>query len=296
MKLTDTDLVLIDAMNLLWRAAHTTGELGFETENGWKSTGAVYGFLASADALLRQTGRVDVIVVWEGSRGDRRAILPEYKADRDEPDEKLARFIELVISQAKMLRGILKHTSWGQLRAPNWEADDAMVTAAAAARRAGLRVLVYSNDADLLQALDDGVAIYKATTKKDGVPLWTVERLRDEWGVAPWQVPHVKALAGDKSDCYKGAQGIGDVWACKLIAEHGTIEGVIEAARKGELTPAKSKAVVEGAEYVRKCLQVAQLRSGVKTRLKWGEPDEAKLNRIFYSLRFGSISARRFVQ
>lgn len=296
MNITDTDLVLVDAMNLLWRTAHTSGELGFETDEGWKSTGAVYGFLRSMDALLRQTKRPDVVVVWEGSRGDRRAILPEYKANRDEPDEELARTIELVISQAKMLRGILKHTSWGQLRAPNWEADDAIVTATATARRIGLNVLVYSNDADLLQALDDGVAVYRATSKKNNVPLWTVERLVEEWGVDPWQVPHVKALAGDKSDCYTGAAGIGDVWARKLVALYNTVEGVIEAAKAGKLTPAKGKAVVEGADYIRKCYRVAELRSGVKTKLKWGEPDEDKLNRIFYTLRFGSLTARRFVK
>ena len=50
------------------------------------------------------------------------------------------------------------------------------------------------------------------------------------YGIAPAQVPDFIALRGDPSDGLPGAKGVGEKTAADLLREHGSLEGVLEAA------------------------------------------------------------------
>ena len=71
------------------------------------------------------------------------------------------------------------------------------------------------------------------------VNVYTPERVELRYGVRPDQVPDFIGLKGDTSDNIPGVPGIGDKTAGQLIAQYGSLEGVIEHA--DELSPARRK-------------------------------------------------------
>ena len=50
------------------------------------------------------------------------------------------------------------------------------------------------------------------------------------YGIPPELVPDFIALRGDPSDGIPGARGVGDKTAAELLREHGSLEGVLDAA------------------------------------------------------------------
>ena len=80
--------------------------------------------------------------------------------------------------------------------------------------------------------------------------VYTPERVEARYGVRPDQVPDFIGLKGDSSDNIPGVPGIGDKTAGQLIGQYGSLEAVIEHA--AELSPARSRAIVENAEQARR--------------------------------------------
>lgn len=292
----DAHALIVDGRNVLWRNCAANSQLGFNGPDGWQMTGGIYGFFESVMSVLwKLEDDVDIWVAWEGEGGRerRRSVIPEYKVRKPDPNrEKMS---EQVWAQEEILKEILPLTSWGQVVAPGWEADDAMGTMVAAYHRNHMNSLILSNDADLLQTIRGGtqgwVRVFKAGADEPE-PIWDDNRLMSEWGVSPRQVIDVKALAGDASDNYSGAKGIGEVWARKIISEYGTVEKAIEYAEKNnELLGSKSKAekVLLSADYVRLCRDVAEIRTNVKVVLTEGQPEPGELRERFKELRFASL-------
>ncbi len=163
-----------------------------------------------------------------GDRGTFRSQLyPEYKATRSEPPEDLFPQVDRCL---KALEAIGVPT----IGAEGFEADDCIATLVTALRRAhpDLRIRIISKDKDLKQLLtNDHVEIYDIHTDE----LTTQAKLREEIGIEPAQVIDMLALMGDTVDNVPGVEGVGPKTAAKLIAEHGTLEGVLNAARAGKI-------------------------------------------------------------
>lgn len=306
--IADADYILIDAQNTLWRAAYAGSGLGNRGPDGtWTPTGALYGFLESVLAVAHRAPHAEVVIVWEGSREGRTAIDPGYKAHRDEPDDAKKELIKIMAKQAGFLREVLRRSAWTQAKAAGWEADDAMATLAAAAFKAGLKTVIYTNDGDLLQCLreSDPEDIDASTawvrqfittkTKGDGPKgfVWTAPRLLAERGLAPWQVPHMKALAGDASDGYKGVPGIGETTATQWLRGRKSCADVIADARIGLIKGAKATALLDNLDAVRTCLDLATVRDNLAVRLQDGEADEPRLASLLKGLRFHSLCNAR---
>lgn len=307
--LLETDVLIVDGANTLWRACYANAGLGYQTEAGFQPTGGVYGFFESVISVLSKCDTEsppDVWIVWEGarSRAVRRAVLPTYK--RRAPDPKREKLAKLVGVQASILRSCLGFTSFSQATADGWEGDDAMATIAARCRLNGLNATIYSGDADLLQTLRDSassdqppfdadlgwIAQYKPTTKEGVDPFWTAARIRSEWGFEPELVADVKAIGGDSSDGYKGVPGIGEVWARRIVAAHGGVEKIVRAAEAGEVAGSAKKAesILENREALEACYQIALVNESVPIDIVAGTADNAELKRIFARLRFHSIN------
>lgn len=297
-KLDEADVLIVDGANLLWRSSYSNAGLGYQTEAGFQPTGGVFGFFESLLSVMKELPTdLDVFITWEGrrSRSSRRAVVPTYK--KREPDEKRERLAKLVGVQASILRGCLRWTAFHQVSSPSWEGDDVMATIAESSKATGLNSLIYSSDADMLQCCDDSEGIgwvrqWKPTTKKGVNPIWTAQRIRDEWGFDPSLVADMKAIAGDPSDCYKGAPGIGDVWAKRIISEHGPLSGVIEAAAAGAVagSTAKAATIIEHRGVIEDCLTIARVNRRCPVELTLGESNSAELRRAFARLRFHSIN------
>lgn len=129
------------------------------------------------------------IWVWDGAdHNDRRKkIYPAYKAKR-EP------IAEDHLSQIRLFRQVLTHTSATQFEVGGWEADDVIATLARRYAARGCSVVCHTSDLDYLQL--------------EANPLINIDGIRTR-EVSPRWIPLYKALKGDSSDNIKGVPGFG---------------------------------------------------------------------------------------
>ena len=234
------DHILIDGRHMLYRVASTHRALGIETFDGTIPTGAIYGFIKTTLGVYEQHAAegCQIVIAWEGGYTHRRQLFEGYKRNRtkrrDDPDHK--EFILTLNDQEQVLKSLMARMGWGQAWAKHYEADDVMATLA---RQLDGNIAIYTGDHDLHQCVNERVHVItpvRVAHRKDGAreKIWDVSAVRDHWKVAPSRIPEVKALAGDASDCIPGAQGIGEVWARKLLTAY-TLDKLMAASHGGEL-------------------------------------------------------------
>ena len=88
----------------------------------------------------------------------------------------------------------------------------------------------------------------------------TRRSVRERYGVEPTQVADLIALRGDPSDGLPGAPGIGAKTAAQMLSSHGSLDGVLAAARAGELRPRLASALIEDEAQLRDFLSIATLQ------------------------------------
>jgi DNA polymerase-1 len=111
------------------------------------------------------------------------------------------------------------------------EADDLLGTYARLEAEAGGEALLLTGDRDMFQcASDDVTVLYVRTGGKSGAEAVGPEEVRERYGIGPELVPDFIALRGDPSDGIPGAKGVGEKTAADLLREHGSLEGVLDAA------------------------------------------------------------------
>lgn len=167
-------------------------------------------FLACAvDEDWRPSWRVDLISSYKTHRLDLPAT-PEL-------DQQLPTLFEL-----------LRKSGLAVVGAPGYEAED--VIGALAPRCVG-RVEIVSGDRDLFQLVRDDrvVVLYPRRGVSD---LITVDEsyIEEKYGIPGRAYGDFALLRGDTSDGLPGVAGIGEKTASALIAKHGSVEKVIEAA------------------------------------------------------------------
>jgi len=186
------------------------------------------------------------------------------------------------------------------LEAEGFEADDLIGTLAHRARAKGLSVRLVTADKDLFQLVGDGISIlnpHKTETGKSGGYLLMDEKVIErEFGVPPRQVVDVLALMGDTSDNIPGVPGIGEKGAKDLIRKYGSVEAVIEAAKKeDEITRAAYRSGLrEHPELALFSKELATIRTDAPIDLDlddvWTEaPDRDVLKKVFELLAFGML-------
>jgi DNA polymerase-1 len=211
--------ILVDAYNLLHRAIHTAsvvlvdlpGPNGQTLRNMDVGGALQFVRLVLSHVENRATARPFVCVCWEGGeRRIRRERWPHYQTKRPAPSEALR-------LQEEVARSVLARVGVSQASAPGWEADDVIGTLAG--RLAPRTVGIVSSDHDLHQLVSERVHVLDANTRNGKLPdgIWTLDLVREHWGVEPRRIPEVKALAGDTSDGIPGATGIGEKGARGLM-------------------------------------------------------------------------------
>lgn len=306
--ISEADVILVDGMNALWRAIHAqSAGLGVKGAKGWQQTGGVYGFLEAVLSVAYKAPYAQIFICWEGSKANRRRVVEGYKVrvTKDKDKEQMEVLFIAIAKQKKLLSEILPHTSMIEAHSPKWEADDVMATLAASSRRRGLNAVIYSTDEDMFQCLfesdpepDNSEAWVRQFAKKktDSVSVWTAKRLLDEKGVHPWQVPHMKGLSGDSSDCYSGVPGVGEKTAAGWLGEHETIEEVILACHEGKVKGKRAVDVIEHCDHALKCFGIAVTRQNVPVVMSSPKPDKDQLREALTELRMHSIAIPRVLK
>src|SRR5205823_10297980 len=115
---------------------------------------------------------------------------------------------------------------------PNTEADDLMgCYAIAACKRAGMQVVLATNDKDLYQLVGPCVKVYTTAkadlpSPKDAFALLGEEQVTAKWDVPPGLIGDVLALTGDSVDNIPGV-GMGRKSAAALIREFGGLDPLL---------------------------------------------------------------------
>lgn len=284
------ELFLVDGNNLAYRAFFALPE-ELQTTDG-QPTNALLGFANMLFKLLSDYAPRGVAVAW-----DTRPVHRAEIADAGDVVYKEGRkpMPELLREQFPHFRPIVEAFGYQNLEFEGWEADDVIATLATAADAAGIRTCVVSTDRDAFQLCSENISLMMTPRGVADVQVYTPERVFARYGVRPDQIPDFMGLKGDTSDNIPGIPGIGDKTAGQLIAQYGSLDSVIEHA--GELSPARSKNVVEYAEQARMSKVLATMRRDLELGVDPGElvssaPDRSTMKDIFRRFEFRALLGR----
>ena len=282
----DSELFLVDGNNLAYRAFFALPE-ELATSEGF-STNALLGFTNMLFKLLSDYRPRGVAVAWDTRPVHRTEMAPEYKVDRRPmPD--------LLREQFPHFRPIVEAFGYRNLEFEGWEADDVIATLATRADEAGIKTTVVSTDRDAFQLVSDNVALMMTPRGVADVHVYTPERVEARYGIGPELIPDFIGLKGDTSDNIPGIPGIGDKTAGQLLAQYGSLDGVLEHV--DELSPARAKAIREHADQARASKELATMRRDLSLETDPGDlvlapPDRSQLKEIFRRFEFRNLLRR----
>ena len=178
---------------------------------------------------------------------------------------------------------------------PGYEADDVIGTLAKQAEALGLDTLILSGDLDTLQLVTPHVSLMTTRQGFQNTVIYDPAKILERFGLRPDQMVDYKALKGDPTDNILGVPGIGEKTAARLIAEHGTIEGLYESL--GALTPKLRAALEANREQVMHSREMSRIVVDVPVHLELdrsrrGAYDRATVVDLFRDLEFRSLIAR----
>jgi DNA polymerase-1 len=277
-------LVLVDGSSYLFRAFHATQRADLRTSAG-EPTGAIMVVLNMLYKLLDEYSPEHIAVVFDApGKTFRNDLYDDYKANRPPMPDDLRPQIEPLL-EAIEANGI------PLVRVADVEADDVIGTLAREASKRGLETVISTSDKDMAQLVADDVTLLDtmSDTRLD------TDGVKAKFGVAPEQIIDFLALTGDTSDNIPGVPGVGPKTAAKWLAEHGTLDAIIENA---DAIPGKA------GENLRATLGQLPLYRELTTivcdleldvgpdGLTLGEPDEGRLLELYKRLELSSLLRR----
>src|SRR5881628_674202 len=282
----ESDLFLVDGNNLAYRAFFALPE-ELATSEGF-STNALLGFTNMLFKLLADYRPKGVAVAWDTRPVHRTELLETYKEGRREmPD--------LLREQFPHFRPIVEAFGYRNLEFEGWEADDVIATLATRADEAGIKTTVVSTDRDAFQLVSDNVSLMMTPRGVSDVHVYTPDRVEARYGIRPEQIPDFIGLKGDTSDNIPGIPGIGDKTAGQLVAQYGSLEGVLEHVE--ELSPMRAKNIRENAEQALVSKELATMRRDLDidcdpSQLVLAPPDRGQLKEMFRRFEFRGLLGR----
>ena len=250
--------LLVDGFNLAYRCFFAMPELN--RADGFP-TNAVHGWVKSLWKLADQEKPAATLVFFDlGGAQDRLALLPEYKAQREEMPAALVKQVPCIkaVTRAMGLVGVEK---------AGVESDDLLASQAVQLAALGHDVLIVSSDKDFAQIVGERIKIMlppPSANPKLGWRRLDAAGVVEKFGVPPAQIPDFLALVGDSSDNIPGIERVGPKTAAKWLQKFGSLEGVIAHAR--ELQPERFQESVRAlSDLVRRNLKLTTLNLALPT-------------------------------
>ena len=133
------------------------------------------------------------------------------------------------------------------LQATGFEADDVIGTLAKKAEKEDFVTYMMTPDKDFAQLVSENIFMYRPGRSGKPREIWGVEEVCEKFEISdPLQVIDILGLWGDAADNIPGIPGIGEKTSKKLVAQYGSIEGLIEHA--DELKGKQKENVINFAE------------------------------------------------
>lgn len=285
----DQRLFLLDGMALAYRAHFALIKNPMVNSKGM-NTSAIHGFLNTILELKRTYSPTHLLVVFDiGDPKERLELFPEYKANRESMPDDLRLGLAL-------LNPVLKALNIPTLGMEGWEADDLIGTIAKQAEPKGITTYMVTPDKDFGQLVSDKTWILKPGRQKDPAQILKVPDILEKWGIERVeQVIDILGLMGDAVDNIPGIPGIGEKTAQKLIAQYGSVEGLIENSSK--LKGKQKERVEEFADQALLSKKLATILCNAPIEFLWDEwliqePDRDQAAELFQELEFTTIAKR----
>lgn len=274
------EVYLIDGSAYIYRAFHGVKPL---SNSKGMQTNAVFGFINIFRRLMREKSPEFIAVAFD-SRGKvfRHEMYAEYKANRPPMPPELA-------EQIPYIRDFVKYSNILCLEQQGIEADDLIASAAKRLTEQGKKVVVVSGDKDLLQLVDDSVAMWDPMKDR----LMDRQAVLDKYNVAPENLLQMFALVGDSSDNVPGVPGVGPKTAEKLITEFGTLENLYEGIGAMKASKMKEK-ICANRDSAFLSRDLIRLKDDVEVPVDLASyaipaADEAKLAELYGEMEFSSF-------
>ena len=297
-------LFLIDAYALIYRSYYAFIKNPRINSKG-QNTSAIIGFCNTLNEVLQKEQPTHIGVAFDPHGPTFRSeAYPAYKAQRDATPEDIHKAVPII-------KDILKAYRIPILQADGYEADDVIGTLArkaaphfapkgatnaqnneALAGAVG-GVFMLTPDKDYGQLVSDNVYIYRPR-HGGGYEVMGPQEVCQKYAISsPSQVIDLLALMGDSADNFPGCPGVGEKTAAKLIAEFGSVDGLL--SRTDELKGALQKKVTEHVDDIRMSYFLATIKTDVPIdlnldELRVVEPDEQALGKIFTELEFKQLA------
>ncbi len=243
-------LMLLDTASLYFRAFYGVPDT-VRAPDGTPVNAArgLLDMIAKLTALYEPT---DLVACWDDDwRPQWRVdLIPSYKTHRVaeviEGGPDVEEVPDPLEQQLPVIREALGALGIPIVGAAGYEADDIIGTLAT---RAAGPVDVVTGDRDLFQLVDDERDIRVIYTARGMSNLQTVTAatVAETYGVRADQYADFATLRGDASDGLPGVAGIGEKTAATLLADHGTLAGIIAAAERGDGMSARIAAKIRDA-------------------------------------------------
>lgn len=281
-------LYLIDGHALAYRTyfALTAGSAGnrWVTRNG-EPTAGVYGFASVLLRILEQENPDYLAVAFDVGKTFRDDIFPDYKGTRAKMPDDLR-------VQIERIRQLVDAFNIPRLEVEGYEADDVLGSVARAAVDNGLGVKIFTGDRDLLQLVDERIAVNLPGRTLGEARDYFPDDVEDLLGIRPEQVVDYKALTGDKSDNIPGVPGIGEKTAVRLLQTYRTLEGIYD--HLDELPAGTRKKLQEGRESAFLSRKLATIVTDLVVPLDWQQArpqvfDPQSIQDLFRQLEFRSL-------
>lgn len=249
---------------------------------------AVRGFLDSVATLItrERPARLVVCLDLDWRPAWRVDLIPSYKAHRvvaevtESGPELSAEEVDVeevpddLTPQVDMILEILQAYGIATAGAAGYEADDVLGALAAAERRDP--VVVVSGDRDLLQLVADEPVPVRVLYIGRGLAKATMfgpAEVADHYGVpvdrAGAAYAELALLRGDPSDGLPGVAGIGEKTAATMLAQHGSLDSILESAHdpKSKMPKAFRAKILAADDYIEAAQPVVRVARDAPVRL-----------------------------
>jgi DNA polymerase-1 len=230
---------LIDANALIYRIYHAMPKL---TDSQGRPIQAVYGLANTLLKILKEEKPDYIFALYDRPEPTiRHQIFKEYKATRPKATDDL----KLQISLSKK---IFSAFNIPVIEKIGYEADDLIATLKEKLINLADEIIILTGDLDTLQLVDSKTKILTMQKGITKTMIYDENKIKEKYGLLPFQLPDYKALVGDPSDNIVGISGIGPKTASQLLQKYQNLEGIINAAKENKIDPKISLAILNNKE------------------------------------------------
>ena len=289
--MADKTLYLLDGMALVYRGHFAMIRNPRMTSKGL-NTSTLFVFANTLLDILGNTQPSHLAVVFDTPEPTfRDDIYKEYKAQREKMPEDISGALPYIDQMCEAFNVPV-------IRKPGYEADDVIGTLAKEAEKADFTTYMMTPDKDYAQLVSNKTFISKPGRTGDGAEILGVPEVLEQWEIERVdQVIDMLGLMGDSSDNVPGIPGIGPKTAQKLIAQYGSVEGLLnhvdelKGKQKENVETYRDQALLS-KELVTIHLNVP-LDFGLDD-LAVKERNDQKLKTLFAELEFNTLGKRLF--